>query len=88
MSQSSRIWWDDGYEAKFEVPYDQRLSLKGNEVLDGTLVISDADEGEKQETLIATSPVKPKLSWTWGMVYLRGKRDLPELSAEFIAASY
>ncbi|HEX5747977.1 MAG TPA: hypothetical protein VFZ09_17175 [Archangium sp.] len=81
---------EDGYEVKFELPYflySMSDSLKGNEVLDATIVISDADRDRKQETLIGTSLVNAK-PWTWGKIYLQGKQEWPELSAEFIASMH
>ncbi|MCY1079550.1 hypothetical protein [Archangium lansingense] len=81
----------DGYEVKFEIPYFLHMtsgSFKGEEFVGGTIVISDTDRDGKQETLIATSALKPKSSWTWGKIFLRGKSDLPELSAETVVGLY
>ncbi|WP_329728659.1 hypothetical protein [Archangium sp.] len=82
---------EDGYEVKFEIPYFLHMrsgSFKGDEVLGATIVISDADRDRKQETLIATSALNQKVSWTWGKIFLRGKSELPEVSSRTVSGFY
>ena len=38
---------EDGYSEEFELPYSERKLLQEGSLLNGSLVISDADEGGK-----------------------------------------
>ncbi len=87
---------DGGYIVEFEVPAEalfawgrpswsdvqspDKKSFFEGDLLPFTLVVSDADERGKQETLLATSNLKWGRSPTFGRILLSGKHGLPELN--------
>lgn len=83
---------ENGYSLDFKIPYEEFFSGRrfimdmgvedffNGDLLNMTVVVSDADERGKQESMIATSKLKYGNPSTFGRVLLLEKDDLPALS--------